>query len=130
MSAGHEGSEVMYARPYADVAGANRYRHARLVCFADHGSVPCVVASLNSNTSPGRNATFSTNSRATSCRCISGGHGRLALCEPRTTQNPPSPGFVSVSATETARRRLYMRPFENVYAKSSHHDPSSFIFPP
>ena len=46
------------------------------------------------------------------------------------TQNPPSPGFVAVSATDTASKRLYMRPLLKVYAKSSHHDPSSFIFPP
>jgi hypothetical protein len=52
----------MYARPYALVLGANRYRQARRVCEDVHGNVPCVVASENSKTSPGAKAGFSTNS--------------------------------------------------------------------
>ena len=54
----------------------------------------------------------------------------MLLWLPRITQKPPSPGSVRVNATDTANRQLYILPWFHVYASSSHHDPSSFIFPP
>jgi hypothetical protein len=77
---------------------------------AVHGSVPCVVASEKSKTSPASSFGLSTNSLSASYRCTLGGHGRFALWLPRMTQNPPSPGFVGVNATLAARRRLYIFP--------------------
>ena len=55
------------------------------------GSVPCVVASVKTTTDPAAIAGWYACSVAVSNRFIAGGHAKLLLWLPRTTQKPPSP---------------------------------------
>ena len=87
--------EPKYDRPYALVAGANRYKQIRRCRSCGvHGNAPWTVPSENNTTSPALVTGCCMNGRYSSLpSTIPGGIWKFDLCDPGTTQKPPSPAL-------------------------------------